>query len=67
MITLTINGKIQEVPPDTTVLNLLDQLGIAPQLVVLEYNGEILHRQHWAITQVQTQDCLEIVTVVGGG
>jgi len=35
--------------------------------VAVEYNGEILHRQFWAETEVQDGDRLEIVTIVGGG
>jgi sulfur carrier protein len=45
----------------------LTQLGINPKLVAVEYNGEILHRQFWDTTTVQTDDRLEIVTIVGGG
>jgi len=38
-----------------------------PQLVVVEYNGEILHRQLWDQTLLQSGDRLEIITIVGGG
>ncbi len=67
MISLKVNGDTQSVTPGLTVRGFLAQLKLAEQLVVIEYNGEILHRQYWAETVLQHQDQLEIVTVVGGG
>jgi len=67
MLTCTVNGEPCQVPESTSVQALLAQLQLAAQLVVIEYNGDILHRQHWASTLVQTGDRFEIVTVVGGG
>lgn len=46
---------------------MLAQLGLNPRLIAVEYNGEILHRQHWDSTYLQIGDRLEIVTIVGGG
>lgn len=62
-----VNGQRQTCAPETSLPNLLTQLGIEPRLVAVEYNGEILHRQYWPDTQIQTNDRLEIVTIVGGG
>lgn len=66
-ITLQVNGETRSCPPQTQLPQLLEQLGLNPRLVAVEYNGEILHRQFWAETQVQEGDKLEIVTIVGGG
>lgn len=46
---------------------LLLQLQLNPRLIAVEYNGEILHRQYWDSTTMQSGDRLEIVTIVGGG
>ncbi|WP_218082154.1 sulfur carrier protein ThiS [Anthocerotibacter panamensis] len=67
MLTLTLNGKPHQITTDLTVRALLAELQLPEQLVVIEYNGDILHRQHWGETQVQEGDRLEVVTVVGGG
>ena len=67
LITLQVNEKPHTCNPDTSLPQLLHQLGIEPRLVVVEHNGEILHRQHWSHTQLQSGDRLEIVTIVGGG
>ncbi|HEY9598786.1 MAG TPA: sulfur carrier protein ThiS [Cyanophyceae cyanobacterium] len=66
-ITLQVNGESRTCSPHTQLPQLLEQLGLNPRLVAVEYNGEILHRQFWAETQVQEGDKLEIVTIVGGG
>lgn len=66
-ITLQVNGETRTCLPQTQLPQLLEQLGLNPRLVAVEYNGEILHRQYWSETQIQEGDKLEIVTIVGGG
>jgi sulfur carrier protein len=66
-ITLQINGETRDCSTATSLPELLEQLGLNPRLVAVEYNGEILHKQFWQTTQMQEGDRLEIVTIVGGG
>jgi sulfur carrier protein len=66
-ITLEVNGESRTCPPQTQLPQLLEQLGLNPRLIAVEYNGEILHRQYWSQTQMQEGDKIEIVTIVGGG
>jgi sulfur carrier protein len=66
-ISLYVNGESQNCTAHTHLPQLLEQLGMNPRLVAVEYNGEILHRQFWNETEVQEGDRLEIVTIVGGG
>ncbi|HEY9667354.1 MAG TPA: sulfur carrier protein ThiS [Coleofasciculaceae cyanobacterium] len=66
-ITLQVNGETRTCPSQTQLPQLLEQLGLNPRLVAVEYNGEILHRQFWSQTQMQEGDKVEIVTIVGGG
>ncbi len=66
-ITLQVNGESRTCSPQTLLPQLLEQLGLNPRLVAVEYNGEILHRQFWSETQMQEGDKIEIVTIVGGG
>ncbi|MGL5080616.1 MAG: sulfur carrier protein ThiS [Microcoleaceae cyanobacterium] len=67
LIELTVNGEIRTCFPQTKLPEFLEQIGVNPRLVAVEYNGEILHRQFWEITEVHAGDNLEIVTIVGGG
>ena len=48
-------------------MQMLEHLGYRPQLVVVEFNGEILPRARWAEQPVREADGLEVVTIVGGG
>jgi sulfur carrier protein len=67
LIELQVNGQVQSCAPHIPLPQLLSQLGMNPQLVAVEYNGQILHRQFWDETRVQADDRLEVVTIVGGG
>ncbi len=67
LVTLQVNGESQTCPPNTRLPELLERMGMNPRLVAVEYNGEILHRQFWLDTMIQSGDRLEIVTIVGGG
>lgn len=66
-ITVQVNGETSTCSPQTQLPQLLEQLGLNPRLIAVEYNGEILHRQFWSETQMKEGDKLEIVTIVGGG
>jgi sulfur carrier protein len=66
-ITLQVNGEPRNCATQTRLPEFLEQLGMNPRLVAVEYNGEILHRQFWSETALQPGDRLEIVTIVGGG
>lgn len=66
-ITLQVNGETETCPTSTHLPEFLKQIGLNPQLIAIEYNGEILTRALWASTTLQPDDRLEIVTIVGGG
>ena len=66
-ITVQVNGESRTCSSQTQLPQLLEQLGLNPRLVAVEYNGEILHRQFWSQTQMKEGDKVEIVTIVGGG
>ena len=66
-INIQVNGESQACSSSISLPELLTQLELNPRLIAVEYNGEILHRQYWADTQMQQGDRLEIVTIVGGG
>ena len=66
-IKIQVNGEPHTCVAQTSLPKLLNQLELNPRLIAVEYNGEILHRQYWTDTQMQSGDRLEIVTIVGGG
>ncbi len=67
LIEVQVNGESKDCLPHTNLPAFLENLGLNPRLVAVEYNGEILHRQFWQRTVIQNGDRLEIVTIVGGG
>ena len=67
---LKINGEIKTINNSNEKLlleDLLDHLGYKPQLVVVELNGVIINPKDWISTKIKNGDCLEVVTIVGGG
>ena len=67
---LKINGEIKTLDNSSQELlleDLLETLGYKPQLVVVELNGEIINPKVWESTKIKNGDCLEVVTIVGGG
>ena len=67
---LKINGETKTIDnsnEDFLLESLLEYLGYKPQLVVVELNGEIINPKFWISTKIKNGDCLEVVTIVGGG
>ena len=67
---LKINGEIKTIGLSNEELSLealIKYLGYQPQLVVVELNGSIISPQDWINTKIKDDDCLEVVTIVGGG
>ena len=67
---LKINGEIKTIEKfnkEILLEGLLESLGFKPQLVVVELNGAIINPKDWVNTKIKDGDCLEVVTIVGGG
>ena len=67
---LRINGAVKTIEHSNEgflLEGLIKNLGYQPQLVVVELNGVIINPQAWGNTKIKDGDCLEIVTIVGGG
>tara|TARA_B100000700_G_scaffold283420_1_gene335761 strand:+ start:278 stop:496 length:219 start_codon:yes stop_codon:yes gene_type:complete len=67
---LKINGENKTIDHSDEELFLevlITNLGYHPQLVVVELNGVIINPKDWINTKIKDGDCLEVVTIVGGG
>ena len=67
---IKLNGEIKNINDSDEELfleGLVKLLGYEPQLIVVELNGSILNPRDWSNTKIKHGDCLEIVTIVGGG
>jgi sulfur carrier protein len=66
-VTITVNGESRAANVETTVADLLRDLGLNGGRVAIERNLEILPRLKWPETRVAAGDRYEIVQFVGGG
>lgn len=64
---IVANGETRSVPAGATVAGFLAEHDLDPDLVVVERNGDILHRAAFDGTALDPGDELEIVHFVGGG
>ena len=67
---LKLNGEIKNINHSDEKLFLegvITHLGYQPQLIVVELNGAIINPKDWSTTKIKNGDCLEVVTIVGGG
>jgi len=66
-ITVQVNGQKELIPPAQTLEQFISsRFGEFPNIVA-ELNGQIIPRDCWNATLLQSQDCLELVHFVGGG
>jgi sulfur carrier protein len=63
---LTINGKSSEVT-STSLEDLFHELSLPLPLMLVEYNGQALHRSEWSSVTLVEGDRLELMKVAAGG
>ncbi len=66
-IQIQLNGESREVPQGFTAAELVDSLGLAPELVAIEINRELCPQSARDSTRLSSGDSVELVTLVGGG
>jgi sulfur carrier protein len=66
-MTIELNGKPHEVEAGVSVAKLLGELGVAQPHVAVELNLEVVPRARHDETVLREGDCVEVVTLVGGG
>ena len=66
-IKVQVNGESRELPEGSSIAELVEQLGLRPQVVAVERNRALVPRAQHAQTQLEAGDELEVVTLVGGG
>jgi thiamine biosynthesis protein ThiS len=64
---LTVNGKPRELDRPQTLREFLEAHNVKPEMVAVEYNGDIIRRERYAEVHLKEGDKLEIIHMVGGG
>ncbi|AXK40791.1 sulfur carrier protein ThiS [Crenobacter cavernae] len=62
-----VNGEARQFEGVSSVLDLVDALGLAGQRIAIERNGEIVPRSRHGEQTLAEGDRLEMVVAVGGG
>ena len=67
MPTLHVNGRPEEIPPDTSVRELLARLGFEGARVAVAVNRNVVPRSAFDTHRLAAGDRIEILEAVGGG
>ena len=67
MVSILVNGHLQQVKPGSTVADLLEHLKLNSKFLAVELNQKVVPRAEHGRTKLSPDDQLEIVTLVGGG
>lgn len=67
MLTVHVNGRPQDVPPDTSVRDLLTRLGIEGARIAVAVNRSVVPRSAFDTHRLAAGDRVEILEAVGGG
>ncbi len=66
-VDIIVNDEPRRVGQSIAVAELLEELGLADKYVAVEVNRELVPRPRHADHHLAAGDCVEIVTLVGGG
>ena len=64
---ITVNGETEEITEGLTLLDLIRERGLNPDIVVAELNRDIVARDNFAAVRLNPGDSLELLPFVGGG
>jgi sulfur carrier protein len=62
-----LNGHEYYINEDLTLSQVLQYFNYHNNLFVLEYNNLICHKNDWGTIKINSNDKIEIITIVGGG
>jgi sulfur carrier protein len=66
-INITVNCEPCNVPAETTLLLLVERLGLNPRTIAAQVNDAIIERSAYGETVLHAHDVVELVRFVGGG
>ena len=64
---ITVNGQPREVEEHLTLIELMEDLGIKPELTAVQRNEAIVDRKAVPSTSLMAGDAAELIRIVGGG
>ena len=67
MIEIEVNGEARQVPAQSTLRDLAEQLELGGQAVAMAVNRSVVPRPMWERQVLLARDKIEIVRAIGGG
>nr|VFK50885.1 MAG: sulfur carrier protein ThiS [Candidatus Kentron sp. TUN]VFK53407.1 MAG: sulfur carrier protein ThiS [Candidatus Kentron sp. TUN]VFK54376.1 MAG: sulfur carrier protein ThiS [Candidatus Kentron sp. TUN] len=64
---IKLNGKDCELAGSVTIAGLLETHGIIGKRIAVEVNEAVLPRSEHSQYQLRENDCVEIISAIGGG
>ena len=64
---ITLNGLPRAAGDDASIADLLQELGVPPQVVAVQLNDDIVPRDRFATTRLGEGDRVEVITFAVGG
>jgi len=62
-----VNGEAKQLADEATLLDLIEELGLAGRRIAIELNMDIIPRSEHEKTVLKDGDQLEVVHAIGGG
>nr|WAK84959.1 thiamine biosynthesis protein S [Amicula sp. isolate GU52X-4 cfCalB7] len=62
-----LNGQEYFTKSNLTILDIITYFNYNSSLLILEYNNLICNKNNWNKIFIQSNDKIEIITIVGGG
>lgn len=66
-IRITVNGFVEEVPPVTTLADLIDRFQELDRDLIVEHNGRFVFPQDYAAIRLAADDKVEFINPNFGG
>ena len=64
---VTVNGKIMEVTESTKLYELIASSRVKADAIIVVLNDVVVGKDRWTGTVLKEGDCMELVSLVGGG
>ena len=64
---IKLNGREETFKTGATIKDLLIEKGFLPERIIVEHNLRVVPKEEWRKVIIAENDCLEILSFVGGG
>jgi len=64
---IKVNGEMRTIKDNSTLLDLINELGIEAKVMAAAVNMQIVKKESWENAKLATGDTVELLDFVGGG